>query len=250
MLSKARIKYMKSLQLKKHRDRDGVFLVEGEKSVLEFINSKCKVQTVFGTDGFITNHRSLLEQKYIEFETITEDTLTSIGTYQSNNAALAIVDKPNVAEIAFEPGVYILALDNINDPGNLGTIVRLADWYGVRTILLSLNSTDVYNSKTVNASKGSLSRIEVHYVDLASVLADYQGTIYTALLDGENIHKVKFRKGGVVLMGSESHGVSKDLLKITHHKITIPRVGEAESLNVAMATAIICDNICRCTEII
>ena len=95
-----------------------------------------------------------------------------------------------------------------------------------------------------------MSRIEVHYVDLASVLADYQGTIYTALLDGENIHKVKFRKGGVVLMGSESHGVSKDLLKITHHKITIPRVGEAESLNVAMATAIICDNICRCTEII
>ena len=241
---------MKSLQLKKHRDREGVFLVEGEKSVLEFINSKFKVQTVLGTDDFITNHRSLLEQKYVEFETITEDTLTSIGTYQSNNAALAIIVKPNPAEIAFEPDVYILALDNINDPGNLGTIIRLADWYGIRTILLSLNSTDVYNSKTVNASKGSLSRVEVQYVDLAAVLTHYQGTIYTALLDGENIHKVKFKKGGIVLMGSESHGVSEELLKITHHRITIPRVGETESLNVAMATAIICDNICRCNEII
>ena len=249
-MSKARIKYMKSLQLKKHRDREGVFLVEGEKSVLEFINSKFKVQTVLGTDDFITNHRSLLEQKYVEFETITEDTLTSIGTYQSNNAALAIIVKPNPAEIAFEPDVYILALDNINDPGNLGTIIRLADWYGIRTILLSLNSTDVYNSKTVNASKGSLSRVEVQYVDLTAVLTDYQGTIYTALLDGENIHKVKFKKGGIVLMGSESHGVSEELLKITHHRITIPRVGETESLNVAMATAIICDNICRCNEII
>lgn len=249
MLSKARIKYMKSLQLKKHRDRDGVFLVEGEKSVLEFINSTFKIQRVYGTDKFITNYYSLLQQKYIEFDTISEDTLTSTGTYKSNNSALAIVNKPDDVDPVLNEDAYILALDEINDPGNLGTIIRLADWYGIKTIFLSQNSTDVFNPKVVNSSKGSLTRVQVHYVDLATVLTNYEGVIYGALLEGENVHQIKFKKGGIVLMGSESHGVGEQLRSLISHKITIPGVGETESLNVAIATAIICDNIYRCNEI-
>ena len=248
MLSKAKIKYIKSLQLKKHRDREGLFLVEGEKSVLELINSKFNIQAIFGTASFISNNRSVLEQKYIEFDTISEDELISIGTYQSNNGALAVVHKQDTSAPDLVPGKYVLALDTINDPGNLGTIIRLADWYGIETILLSPTCVDVYNPKVVNSTKGSLCRVSVHYVDLEDTLTNYKGNIYTAMLDGNNVHEVEFKTGGVVLMGSESHGISEGLQKLAGHKITIPRFGGAESLNVAIATAIICDNIQRCQE--
>ena len=239
---------MKSLQLKKHRDRDGVFLAEGEKSVLEFINSKFHVQAVYVTEKFINNYRSILEQKYIEFDTISENTLISIGTYQTNNAAIAIVSKPAEKPFNLSFKGYALALDHINDPGNLGTIIRIADWYGITTLLLSADTTDIYNPKVVNSSKGSLSRVEVFYVDLGAVLNDYSGTIYSAMLNGENVHNVEFDEGGIILMGSESHGVNKELLDLADRKIAIPGVGNAESLNVAVATAIICDNISRCQE--
>jgi TrmH family RNA methyltransferase len=245
MLSKARIKYIKSLQLKKHRDRDGLFLVEGEKSVLEFMNSLFKIQAIYGVASFIAGNKSVMEQKYIEFETISEDELISIGSYQSNKGALAVVQQRETTNPVLSQDKYTLALDTINDPGNLGTIIRLADWYGIEDILLSPGCVDVYNPKVVNSTKGSLARVTVHYGDLNELLSNFDGAIYAALLEGVSVHEATFAKGGIVLMGSESHGIGTDLVRLATEKITIPKTGRAESLNVALAAAIICDNIYR-----
>lgn len=245
MLSKAKIKYINSLQLKKHRDGEGCFIVEGEKSVIEFIRSDFQVIELFATESFLTKYAPKLSN--LKTVAVTPAELTKAGLYSSNNAALALVKIPSKSPWRSRPDEYTIALDSINDPGNLGTIIRLADWYGIKDILVSEGSVDQYNPKVVNSTKGSLSRVRVHTVDLASTLEGAKGSIFAADLTGENVHTVNFSKGGVLLMGSESHGISRNLQKLPLKKITIPSHGEAESLNVAIATAIICDNIFRST---
>ena len=243
MLSKAKIKYIKSLQLKKHRDQEGLFTVEGEKSVMEFLRSELTVVAVYGTEEFITKHLVLLEQRYVEFESIDKDQLISVGSYKSNDGAIAIIKKPAYVDWPSLDTQFTIALDAINDPGNLGTIIRIADWYGINHILVSENSVDVFNPKVVNSSKGSFTRVQVHQVDLVNYLQEFNGPIYAAMLEGVDVHKFTFASRGILLMGSESHGISNELLALAPEPVTIPKLGLAESLNVAVATAIICDNI-------
>lgn len=243
MLSKTKIKYIKSLQLKKNRIHEKLFLVEGAKTVLEFIISKFTTDVVYGTETFKQQNLNVLRQHEIVFELAEQAALKQAGYLSSNNAAIALVEIPAASIQPISQNEWTIALDTINDPGNLGTIIRIADWYGVNRILISEKSVDVYNPKVVNATKGSLTRVQVDYTDLPQLLRNYNGSIIGADMQGEDVHLFKAAKGGVLLMGSESHGISDELQKLITDKITIPRVGEAESLNVGVATAIICDNL-------
>ncbi len=243
MLSKAKIKYIKSLQVKKHRLAKNVFLVEGSKSVLEFIESKFTTDVVYGTELFWKQHEKLLIELSIEFELATEKELSQAGTLSSNNGALALVNIPQYTELAIDSSQWSIVLDGINDPGNLGTIIRVADWYGIERVIISENSVDMYNPKVVNTTKGSLARVRVEFGNLSQLLSSFDGVIIGADMKGEDIHSFKPVGGGILVMGSESHGISDELQKLITSRVTIPRIGEAESLNVAIATAVICDNL-------
>jgi TrmH family RNA methyltransferase len=171
------------------------------------------------------------------------ETLSALGAFKSNNAALAIVRIPEVTKLPTRDDQIILALDNINDPGNLGTIIRIADWYNIKYILINHSSVDIYNPKVVSASKGSLTRVNVIAHNLIDYLREYKGEIYSAELSGVPISKVRNIASGIILMGSESHGVSAELEEYITKKVTIPKKGGAESLNVAVATGIVCNEL-------
>ncbi len=248
MLSKSKIKYIKSLHVKKHRTAENVFLVEGSKSVLEFICSKFTTDVVYGTEMFWKQNKNLLNEHKVEFEMTTEKELLLAGTLNSNNGALGLVKIPQYPKLPLNTTNWIIILDGINDPGNLGTIIRVADWYGIDRVIISENSVDMYNPKVVNTTKGSLAKVRVEYGNIRQLLSGFEGVIIGADMKGEDIHSLKTKSGGVLVMGSESHGISENLKKFITNQITIPRIGEAESLNVAVATAIICDNLIGRTE--
>ncbi|MCF6351912.1 MAG: RNA methyltransferase [Cyclobacteriaceae bacterium] len=245
MLSKAKIKYIKSLHVKKHRIAEQRFIAEGTKSVCEFIDSKFTTDVVYGTDLFWKQHKKIVSAKNIPFELASEFELIQAGTLKSNNGAIAVIKLPNYETVKLEEGSWIIMLDGINDPGNLGAIIRIADWYGINRVIISENSVDMYNPKVVNTTKGSLARVRVEYGNLPRLLTSFNGVIIGAEMKGEDIHTFNSTVGGVLIMGSESHGISTELRKFIATHVTIPRIGGAESLNVAVATAIICDNIVR-----
>ncbi len=237
-LAKSKIKYIKSLQLKKHRIREGKFIVEGGKSVREFLQSGFVVSELVATADFYAGiaATAMPARCYVT----DASTLAALGTYTTNNAALAVVEIPPRADLNLGPEDLLLAVDKLNDPGNLGTIIRIADWFGIRKLLLSHDAVDVYNPKVVNASKGSLTRVAVHYANLPAVLAAYPGPVLAAEMTGEYLPEVKPLRAGIILMGSEAHGLREELAPYITRRVTIPRLGGAESLNVAVATGIIC----------
>lgn len=237
-LSKIKAKYIKSLQLKKNRDKEGKFIVEGKKSVLEFINSDFKVVEVIGTEDFF--HQNNLPPDGPEIILARADELNNIGSLKTNNAALAVFEKPQSSPLAHSPAGIILALDGVNDPGNLGTIIRTADWFGIKVVLLNDGSVDPFNPKVISSSKGSLSRVNVYQQDLADFLTAYSGDVLAADMTGTALDKLKPMSSGVIIMGNESHGIRPGLEKFVNKKITIPSLGMAESLNVGVATGIIC----------
>ena len=239
-LSKTKAKYIKSLQLKKNRSQEGLFIVEGEKSVLEFLNSDFKVQQVVCTEEFLNNFSNYVDE--IELFICSKSALSGLGSFKSNNSALAVVEIPKEASKVEDEGL-ILALDHINDPGNLGTIIRIADWFGIGNIILSPDSVDVYSPKVVSATKGSLTRIKVFEKDLKEFFSTYTNQVIAADLDGEPLVSFNKIKSGIILMGSESHGINHELIPFVTHKVTIPRIGKAESLNVAVATGIVCNHL-------
>jgi RNA methyltransferase, TrmH family len=242
MLSKARIKFIKSLQIKKYRKQEQCFIVQGAKSVQELLHSDFETLMVVGTPSFL-EHLPITSKGEV-FET-SEAELKGLGEFQSNEAGLAIARmKPDPA-FRLKEGEFVLALDDIRDPGNLGTIIRTADWYGIGTVVASEETADFYNPKVINSTMGSFTRVHVHYENLTEVFSKTKSKIYGAFLEGRNIHQEPFSSGGVILIGNESRGISDDLKKFVTDKITIPRFGQAESLNAAIATAIIFDNIRR-----
>ncbi|MFT6829021.1 MAG: TrmH family RNA methyltransferase [Roseivirga sp.] len=245
MLSKRLIKYFKSLQLKKYRHQEGKFIVEGAKGVVEVLQSGFNVDYLLVTSDFKSSLSAALIKKAREVIEVKESDLQSVGTFLSNNAAIAIVDMLPSAPFSMPAHEHILALDDVRDPGNLGTIIRIADWYGIKQIVCSLESADFYNPKVINSSMGSFTRVKVGYADLEKVLAETQLPVYGALLEGENIYKSDLSKTGVILMGNESQGINKALEPFITNSIHIPRRGGAESLNVAIATAVILDNFFR-----
>ncbi len=247
MISKKYIKLIKALQQRKFRKKYKLFLVEGSKNVLELLSTNYSIRTLIVTPVFSEAHKDALNVINDVEKIITDEkSLSSASTLKSNNAALAIVEIPAPSTYQHLPDNYILALDDIKDPGNLGTILRIADWYGISQIVCSPETTDVYNPKVISASMGSFLRVQVNYLELDTFFSENQSPVYGAYADaGTNVHTAKFSKGGVLLMGSESHGIHPNYSEYINHKINIPSYGQAESLNVSIATAIICDNIRR-----
>ena len=245
MLSKNTVKFIKSLHQKKCRVESGKFFVEGEKSVLEVLQSSFTVDLLLVTQEFATKHAKVLAGVQAEVGYVTANQLEQVGQYQSNDAALAVVQmKPNQA---FTPvkGELILALDEVRDPGNLGTIIRIADWYGIKKLIFSSHTAEFYNPKVIQSSMGSFTRVQFYYGDLIQAFQQWKLPVYGAFLEGESIHQLKNPAPGVLLLGNESQGISKEVEKWVSSKITIPSFGNAESLNVAIATAIFCDNFKR-----
>ncbi|ENM5913889.1 RNA methyltransferase [Vibrio mimicus] len=241
MISKTQLKLIRALGQKKQRKAHGLFLVQGEKNVLELASSTLKVQNIFATAEFLAEHANVLAG--YECTEAALDDLTKVSTLVSNNAAIAVVEIPRI-EVPKAQGLMI-GLDGVSDPGNLGTIIRLADWYGIQHIIASQDCADPYNPKTISATMGSFGRVQVSQVDLPDYLAKANLPVYGAFLEGVSVHKTAFKAEGILLMGSESHGIREQAAQYVTDKITIPAFGGAESLNVAMATGIILDNIRR-----
>jgi RNA methyltransferase, TrmH family len=242
MLSKNQTKLIKSLQDKKDRNELGLFLVEGAKNTLELLNSDFQIEELFVTTEFLDKNKKVLDKINIKYEIVTPDDLEKAGSLESNDSAIAIVKQKNNFDLNIDDAEIIIALDEIKDPGNLGTIIRLADWYGIKKIIASDNTADFYNPKVISATKGSFIRVQIVYTDLKKFLMETKIPILGAFLNGENIHKISFPKSGILLMGNESRGINSEIEKYVTKKITIPSFGKAESLNVAIATAIILDN--------
>jgi TrmH family RNA methyltransferase len=243
-------KLVKSLHIKKFRYEENLFLVEGEKSVAELLSPKTNLQGIrtealFYTQKFAQSNPEVLRkinQQNIYNELVKEEDLESIGSLQANDSILAVAHiPPNFPPIMEQE--MVLALADIRDPGNLGTIIRIADWYGINKLICSETTTDFYNPKVIGASMGSFLRIRPYYCDLAQYLADKKHLkIYGAFLEGNNIYQEKFAKQGIIVVGNESNGIPDEIAQYVPNRITIPRYGNAESLNVAIATAVICDN--------
>jgi RNA methyltransferase, TrmH family len=244
MLSKNNVKLIKSLQIKKYRQKEQCFVVEGAKNVLETLHSDFRIQKLFYTQRFFELHSATIPS-HIEQHMLTAEALSSISDAVSNQEALALVQLPTFSPPT-DSSDLVLALDDIKDPGNLGTIIRLADWYGIKHIFASEQTVDVFNPKTIRSSMGSFLRVKLHYGSLEAFFNKYPNMqVYAAMLQGESAHLMPAKMPACLLIGSESHGVSEALLSFVHHKVTIPGYGGADSLNAAMATAILCDNFRR-----
>jgi len=237
-LSKIKAKYIKSLQLKKFRDREKLFIVEGRKSVMEFINSDLDLELLAGTEEFYQDNLKLTDKP--NYFLVGEKELSGLGSLKKNNAAIGVFSKPEVSKPDPSGDGVWLALDGINDPGNLGTIIRTADWFGIQGVILNDESVDVYNPKVISASKGSLSRIKVYQHALPSFLKHYQHEVIAADMTGTNLAKSEPLENGLIIMGNESHGISTEVASYITRRVTIPALGKAESLNVGVATGIVC----------
>lgn len=245
MLSKARIKYIKSLQVKKYRQLEQRFVVEGAKTVLELLDSDYVTEVVLGTPSFFEQLRSRSNAFSGEVIEVSPDLLATLGEYRTNDGALAIARCKPTVEPALTASDFALVLDDIRDPGNLGTIIRIADWYGIKAVIASDETADLYNPKVLHSSKGSFTRIPVYYTNLSEFLSTSALPVYGTFLSGEDVHHVNFGSGGLIVVGNEAHGISPKVEAFVTKKISIPRYGKAESLNAGVATAVICDNIRR-----
>lgn len=246
MVSGKWLKLVKSLQIKKYRQLHQCFVVEGTKSVLELPDSHFAVEAMFGTEAFLRQHIRIRKDIGFEYHQASEEELARMGSFQTNNTVLAVVRMPAPIPLQVSAGEYALALDGIQDPGNVGTILRIADWYGLQKVFCSEDTADVYNPKVIAASMGSFIRVRTWYGNLADIFGpEPRIPLLGAFLEGDNVHRFTFPSSGVIVLGNESRGIRSDLHPLISHKIHIPRYGGAESLNAGIAAAVICDNLRR-----
>jgi TrmH family RNA methyltransferase len=244
MLSKNKAKFIKSLHNKKAREESGFFTVEGAKSVLEILGSRFEVTDIVCTEPFRNENRERLEEKNIETVVVSPEELESVSSFKTANSVLAVARMiPNRAPEKLEG--LTLALDNVRDPGNFGTLLRVADWFGVYTVIASEGTVELYNPKVLQASMGSFCRVQVHYADLERFFENEKSPVYAADTKGENVHDFPFEKNCILLLGNESHGLSAALRPCIKRTVSVPAYGGAESLNVSTAAAILCDNYRR-----
>lgn len=240
MISRNNIKFINSLQHKKFRDETGQFVVEGEKMVLESIRWKPEYLTdLYYTEGFPVES---LDALHISATPVSEKELKQISGLQTPNKALAVFRK---WEYKRTDSRFFIALDGVQDPGNMGTIMRLADWFGVAEIICSKDTVDCYNPKVVQATMGALFRVQVTYVDLKSHLKELNLPVFGALLEGENVYSKKLTPEGILVLGNEGKGISEEIKEMIDFPVSIPRFGEAESLNVSTAGAILLSEFFR-----
>lgn len=234
MLSKNQIKLINSLQQKKYRNKNNLFIVEGVKAVNEFLNSDFVAHKLFCTQDF---EHGLLSTKIQEVSILE---LKKISNFTSPNEVLGLFEIPLKQKVLLDK--FTLVLDGLNDPGNLGTIIRICDWFGVEQLLCSNDTVDCFNPKVVQSTMGSLTRVSIVYANIESFISKTNLPVYTAMMKGENIYKSVLPKNAVLVMGNEANGVSEPINKLVSNKLTIPKFGNeqlTESLNVATATAIL-----------
>lgn len=232
MLTKNQIKLITSLKQKKFRIQYQLFVVEGLKVVQEFLNSNYELDAIFAVDDYFSQYNK-------KFTKIDSKELAKISGFSSPNKVLAIFKIP--APIVIDWSTLVVALDTINDPGNLGTIIRLCDWFGIENLVCSESTVDCYNPKVVQASMGSHARVNISYVDLKTILPAASNCMGT-FMDGVSIYEQNLPKTGVIVLGNEANGISKDIEDLLQTRLSIPRFGklkQTESLNVANAAAIV-----------
>ena len=234
MVSKNQIKLITSLQQKKYRILNQLFFAEGVKVIQELLQSNFELEHLYTTQNDF-------EDVLINKKTLIHDTdLKKISALATPNSCLAVFKIPAESQIV-ESGL-VIALDSIRDPGNMGTILRLCDWFGIQQIICSKETVDIYNPKVVQATMGSITRVNVNYVDLGLFLSQTKLPVFGTFMDGVNIYKTTLPQEGIVIMGNEANGISEELEKLIKNRLSIPRFGDlkkTESLNVATATAIV-----------
>lgn len=249
MLTKKLIRHIQSLKDAAERRRSHSFLVEGPKLVQELLDTSLKISGVYGTTDWIQQHLSILEKSKIPFETITPVELEKISSLTTPNQVVAVVDIPPLTlDWNLINKDLTLMLDGIMDPGNLGTIIRIADWFGIGQLICSVGSVDLYNPKVVQATMGSIFRVKVFYENLSEFLSDLdeEVPVYGAVLEGRPVTEYHLPDHGILIIGSESHGISLPVLALVKNRLRIPSYAHplhqygAESLNASMATAILC----------
>ncbi|MBS1781178.1 MAG: RNA methyltransferase [Bacteroidetes bacterium] len=240
MLTKAQNKYIRALSQQKNRNEHGTYVVEGEKLAEEWLASDCKIQMVVALTDWVKMNTDLLA-KHPEAEVIHAEPhhLESITGLQTANQVI-LVAYSNKTPKPIAAGAWCIALDTLQDPGNMGTIIRIADWFGINHVIASPGSVDFYNPKVIQSAMGGHLRVNLHKEELDAVFSKLKSPVYAATLGGENIYKLKEKTPGFILIGNESKGISEELLNIATQQITIPRKGGAESLNAAVSAGIIC----------
>ncbi len=240
MLSKNEAKYIQSLFHKKQRLQSGLFIAEGIKLVNEILSSSLTIKKIYATADW-TNPI----EKDVELVRVSEDELQKISGLQTANKVLALVEQPVEGDVKKISPKICLALDGIQDPGNMGTIIRIADWFGIDTILAGDDSVDVFNHKVVQSTMGSIIRVKVHYTHLNDWFKINTLPVYGALLEGESVYNKAAMQTGILLIGNESKGIREELLPFITHPVSIPRIGAAESLNAAVATGILLSHLVK-----
>jgi TrmH family RNA methyltransferase len=239
VISKNQIKFIKSLSLKKNRVKAQLFVAEGEKIVNELLNSKFEIEHIYATkqfSGINSSEKSALT-------VVSNEELSRISNLTSPNNVLAIV-KISQKESEKSGGIK-LVLDDVNDPGNLGTIIRMCDWFGVTQLICSNSTVDCYNPKVVQSAMGSLFKLDIKYLDLATYLADIDTPIYGAYMNGVDVKEQEIPKQLHLIMGNEANGISESISKYITNKVSIKNIGgNTESLNVAVATSILLHEFC------
>ncbi|MFY7652239.1 MAG: TrmH family RNA methyltransferase [Chitinophagaceae bacterium] len=240
MITKNEIKYIQSLSFKKQRDIENVFVVEGVKLVDEFLKSNFIVNKVYATIEWVQKNPE------IQASLVTDDELKKISNLITPNKVLAVVQN-KAADVLINNKYtgWILCLDGIQDPGNLGSIIRIADWFGIKHIVCSKQTADWRNSKVLQSTMGSILRVNLVYTQLEEWLKNTNKPIFTAVLNGENMHEILFPNEGILVIGNEGNGISKIILNMNTKPISIPQFGNAESLNAAVATGILVSHIIK-----
>ncbi len=249
MLSKNDIKNIKSLEHKKFRTEKGLFIAEGHKTVLE-LTGKFSCTLLAATQDWLDCHRNIPAER---IESVTTDELKRASLLQSPQDVLAVfrIPKSEIKMSDTAQNNLVLALDDVQDPGNLGTIIRLADWFGIKDVFCSKGTADIYNPKAVQATMGALARVRVHHTDLKQSIKELPESVpvYGTFLDGEIIYDTKLSANGVIIMGNEGNGITPEIKQAVTHKLYIPNwpkgAPTSESLNVAIATAIVCSEFRR-----
>ena len=244
MLGKAKAKYIQSLGQKKHRDDEGLFIAEGPKIVADLLQSvPGNVKDVYAVKEWLKENKDHRQRKI--FTAIDDEDLEKISQLKTPNQVVAVVKKfDNEKDIVLK-GKISLVLDTIQDPGNMGTIIRIADWFGVSQVVCSNDCADVYNPKVVQATMGSIARVKVFYTDIGTWLKQQDIRVYAAVLEGKDISKMNALSEGLIVIGNESKGIREEILALVKEKITIPKKGKAESLNAAVSAGIILSKLVK-----
>jgi TrmH family RNA methyltransferase len=248
MITKLQVKYIQSLGQKKFRDEAGVFVAEGPKIINELLDAVTTMpEQVFATREWMETHTAIVKRMAVEKITEVKDQeLERLSFLQTPNEVLAVFKKPAPGPVNLA-GTVSLMLDSIQDPGNMGTIIRIADWFGIGQIVCSTDCADAFAPKVVQATMGSIARVQLQYSsDLVALVKKTASLpLYAATLSGENLHQLQPIKEGVIVIGNESKGIRAALLDCCRHRVTIPRLGRAESLNAAVAAGIILSHLIK-----